>query len=95
MKARFVIDRVAIEGWSLSSAEHLRFEDALHAALKTGVTQRMRPGARRFPTNTHSWRNALNLALPVDGDGTALGAALGGAISEYVWRGDVSTETAK
>ncbi len=91
MNIRLTIDRLVVEGMSLSPSDRAALEETLRESLTQALTEAALP--RDVPEGRHARRERMDLVLPGRADGAALGARLGVALANHVWTGTVSPST--
>lgn len=87
MNIRLVIDRLVVEGMSLSSSERVTLEETLRTSLIQSLNERA--ALHPLPEGRNARRERLQVNFSGRAGGAVLGGSLGTSLASHVWDGPV------
>ena len=85
MNIHLVIDKLVVEGMTLSSSERAALEETMRDSLTQVLTERA--ATRALPEGRSARREQMQMSLFGNTDGTGLGKSLGVSLGSHVWDG--------
>lgn len=88
MNIRLVIDKLLIEGMTLSRGERVALEETLRYSLMHALSERA--VAHALPEGRRTRREQMWVSLSANAGGAGFGKSLGASLGSHVWDGQVS-----
>jgi hypothetical protein len=86
MNIRLVIDKMVVEGMSLSRGERIAFEESLRGALTQALNERA--ALQSLPEGRRARREQMHVCLSGNSGVVGLGNSLGASLGGHVWGGE-------
>lgn len=83
MNIRMVIDRLVVEGMTLTSSDRAMLEETLRDSLMQALSERAADHA--LPKGRSARREQMQVSIPGNTDRAGLGKLLGVSLGSHVW----------
>jgi hypothetical protein len=88
MNIRLIIDKLVVEGMTLSASERVALEEALRESITKAMNEKATTQA--VPEVRNAWRERLQVSLFGNSGVAGLGKSLGASLCSHIWDGQAS-----